>query len=102
MTVRDTIGQIATGYTGTVFFSSSDVQAGPAGQLHVHRRRRRRPHVHRDVPDGGHAVARGPRRTAGLTGSEAGITVTPAAFAGFRCPTPLADPEGMLVTADKP
>ena len=28
VTVRDTIGQIATGYTGTVFFSSSDVQAG--------------------------------------------------------------------------
>ena len=28
VTVRDTIGQVATGYTGTVFFSSSDVQAG--------------------------------------------------------------------------
>ena len=28
VTVRDTIGQVATGYTGTVYFSSSDVQAG--------------------------------------------------------------------------
>ena len=28
VTVRDTIGQIATGYTGTIYFSSSDVQAG--------------------------------------------------------------------------
>ncbi|MFO0900719.1 MAG: VCBS repeat-containing protein [Pirellulales bacterium] len=28
VTVRDTIGQVATGYVGTVYFSSSDVQAG--------------------------------------------------------------------------
>src|SRR6185312_9446279 len=28
VTVRDSIGQVATGYTGAVFFSSSDVQAG--------------------------------------------------------------------------
>ncbi|MFO0957417.1 MAG: hypothetical protein U0800_08105 [Isosphaeraceae bacterium] len=28
VTVRDTIGQVATGYTGTIYFSSSDVKAG--------------------------------------------------------------------------
>ncbi|MFO0953223.1 MAG: hypothetical protein U0835_19120 [Isosphaeraceae bacterium] len=28
VTVRDTIGQVATGYVGTVYFTSTDVQAG--------------------------------------------------------------------------
>src|SRR5581483_1334711 len=37
---------------------------------------------------------------AGLNGTETGITVTPAAFAGFRVSTSIFNPEGMLVTAD--
>ena len=33
VTVRDTIGQVATGFTGTVYFSSTDQQAG-LGAVH--------------------------------------------------------------------
>jgi hypothetical protein len=99
LTVRDSIGQVATGYLGTVFFSSSDVQAGlPASYTFT-------------AADAGvHTFTStlrtaGPqsivaRDTAGLTGTETGIVVAPAAFAGFRASTSIANPEGMLVSAD--
>jgi uncharacterized membrane protein YgcG len=99
VTVRDTIGQVATGYTGTVFFSSSDVQAGlPASYTFT-------------AADAGVHTFAAAFRTAGtqaltardaggLTGTQMGISVTPAAFARFRMTTPLANPEGIQVTAD--
>ncbi len=99
VTVRDSIGQMATGYTGTIFFSSSDVRAGlPASYtftaadagVHTFTATLRTAGVQSVVA----------RDAAGLTGSETGITVTPAAFVGFRVSTPVSDPEGMLVTAD--
>src|SRR6185312_5654197 len=79
VTVRDTIGQIATTYTGTVLFSSTDVQAGlPASYtftaadagVHVFSATFRRAGTQTLVV----------RSSAGLTGSEVGIQVSPAAF----------------------
>ena len=48
VTARDAYGNTATGYTGTVHFTSSDGAGRPARRLHLHRRRRQRqPHLQR-------------------------------------------------------
>ena len=88
MTVRDTIGQIATGYTGTIYFSSSDVQAGlPASYTFT-------------AADAGVHTFSETFKTAGmqsisvrdamgtLNGSQLGISVSSAAFAGYRLSVP--------------
>ena len=90
VTVTDTIGQIATGYTGTVFFSSSDVRAGlPAGYTFT-------------TADAGVHTFTATLRTAGtqsisvrdfsrgLVGAQMGISVSPAAFAGYQLSVPIA------------
>ena len=61
VTAYDPYGNIATGYTGTVHFTSSDSQASAAGQLYLHRRRRRHAHLLRHAQDGGDAVDHGHR-----------------------------------------
>ena len=88
VTVLDNIGQVATGYAGTVFFSSSDVQAGvPASYTFT-------------AADAGVHTFTATLRTAGtqsifvrdfggLSGSQVGISVRPAAFAGYRLLGPL-------------
>lgn len=101
VTVRDTIGQVATGYTGTIYFSSSDVQAGlPASYTFT-------------AADAGVKTFTATLKTAGtqslvvrdltglLVGSQAGIAVTPAAFAKYALTVPNgADSKGhVLVTA---
>ena len=84
LTVRNTIGQVMTGYTGTVVFSSSDVQAGlPASYTFT-------------AADKGSHVFTATLRTAGLqslfardsvtasiNGSQTGIAVTAAAAASL-------------------
>ena len=100
--MRDTIGQIATGYTGTIYFSSSDVQAGlpasytfTAADAGVHT-------FTRHAADGRHAVDQRPRlhRRADRHRRWAS-RVSPAAFAGFRLsvPNPTDSQGHMLVTA---
>jgi hypothetical protein len=101
VTAIDTIGQIATGFTGTVYFSSSDVQAGlPAAYTFT-------------AADAGVHVFSVALRTAGLqsirvqdafgslVGSQAGIDVAAADFAKFDLSVPNgADSKGhILVTA---
>ena len=101
VTVRDTIGQIASGYLGTVYFSSSDVRAGlPAIYTFT-------------AADAGSHTFAATLKTAGvqqikvtdntgaLTGTEVGIPVTAATFAGYRLNVPNgADSKGhVLVTA---
>ena len=101
VTVRDTIGQVATGYNGTVYFSSSDVQAGlPASYTFT-------------AADAGVHSFNITLRTAGiqsitvrdasgtLIGTAAGITVNAAAFSRFLLSVPNGrDSKGhMLVTA---
>jgi hypothetical protein len=89
VTVRDTIGQIATGFTGTVYFSSSDVQAGlPASYTFT-------------AADAGVHTFTATLRTAGtqsinvrdfsgvLSGSQVGISVSPGAFASYRLSVPI-------------
>jgi hypothetical protein len=100
ITVRDTIGQTATGYTGTVFFSSTDVQAGlPASYTFT----AADAGVHRFIATlktaGTHSLTA--RDAAGLTGTQGGITVSPAAFASYRLSVPNGmDSKGhILVTA---
>ena len=61
VTAVDANDNVATGYTGTVHFTSSDAQADPAGQLHLHRRRRRDPRLLGHAQDGGHPVDHGHR-----------------------------------------
>src|SRR5699024_2261521 len=88
VTVQDTIGQTATGYTGTVYFSSSDQQAGlpasytfPAADKGVHT------FTAALKTAGTQAIT--VRDASGiLTGSQMGVTVTPAAFAGYRVSVP--------------
>lgn len=100
VTVRDTIGQTATGYTGTVSFSSSDVQAGlpasytfTAADAGVHR-------FTASLKTAG-TQSLTARDAAGLTGTQGGIAVSPAAFAGYRLSVPNGmDSKGhILVTA---
>jgi hypothetical protein len=101
VTVRDTIGQTATGYTGTIYFSSSDVQAGlPASYTFT-------------AADTGVHTFSATLRTAGtqsitvrdgtgaLTGSQVGISVRPAAFAGYKLsvPNPTDSHGHVLLTA---
>lgn len=89
VTVVDTIGQTATGYSGTIYFSSSDVQASlPASYTFT-------------AADAGVHTFSGTFRTAGLQtlaatdlsgvlrGSQAGIDVSPAAFSGFSLVVPI-------------
>ena len=89
VTVRDTIGQVAFGYTGTIFFSSSDVQAGlPASYTFT-------------AADAGQHSFAVTYRTSGtqsvlardftnsLSGSQIGVSVSPAAFANFRLSVPI-------------
>ena len=90
VTVRDTIGQVATGFTGTVFFSSTDFQASmPFGYTFT-------------AADAGVHTFSATFRTAGtqsinvfdstgaIRGSEAGISVSPAAFSGYQLSVPIA------------
>lgn len=101
VTVRDTIGQVATGYTGTVYFSSSDMQAGlPASYTFT-------------TADAGVHAFGATLRTSGfqsitvrdafgaLVGTEAGISVSSAEFSKFQMSVPNgADSKGhILVTA---
>lgn len=101
VTVRDTIGQLATGFVGTVYFSSSDIQAGLPASYNF------------TAADGGRHTFTATLKTAGaqslsvrdssgsLTGSQAGIQVTAAAFASYRLSVPnLPDSKGhILLTA---
>src|SRR5581483_8195414 len=99
VTVRDSIGQVASGYAGTVFFSTSDVQAGlPTSYTFTAADAGSHTFAATFRTAGTQSIA--VRDAAGLNGRETGITVTPAAFAGFRVSTSIANPEGMLVTAD--
>jgi hypothetical protein len=101
ITVRDTIGQIASGFVGTVYFSSTDSQATlPTAYTFT-------------AADAGVRTFTATLRTAGtqtisvvdstgtLHGSQAGVAVSPAPFASFRLSVPLGtDSKGhYLVTA---
>lgn len=101
VTVRNTIGQVASGYTGTIYFSSSDVQAGlPASYTFT-------------AADAGVHTFSVTLKTAGiqsisvrdttgtLTGTVAGISVNAAAFSKFQLSVPNGmDSKGhILVTA---
>jgi hypothetical protein len=89
VTVRDTIGQIATGYTGAVFFSSSDFRASlPFGYTFT-------------AADAGVHTFSATLRTAGtqsinvfdttgaLHGSQVGIPVSSASFSGYQLSVPI-------------
>jgi FG-GAP-like repeat len=99
--VRDTIGQIATGYTGTVYFSSSDVQAGlPASYTFTEADAG----VHTfsvTLKSAGTQSISVRDLTGALVGSQMGINVAAADLAGFQMSAPLGtDSKGhMLVTA---
>lgn len=99
--VRDTIGQFATGYVGTVYFSSSDMQAGlpfsytfTAADAGVH-------NFAVTYKTAGVQSLTVRDFAGGLIGSQAGINVSSAAFASYRLSVPNpADSKGhMLVTA---
>jgi len=101
VTVRDSIGQVAVGYAGTVFFASSDGQAGlPASYTFTSADAGVHSFSATLRTAGAQSIA--VRDAAGLVGSETGIAVSPAAFSGFRLTVPLGtDSKGhMLVTAD--
>lgn len=100
VSVVDTIGQIASGYAGTVFFSSSDAQAGlPASYTFT-------------AADAGVHTFAATLRTSGtqsitvrdfsgaLVGTQMGISVNSAAFAGYRLTVPNGmDSKGHILVA---
>lgn len=100
VTVRDTIGQVATGFTGTVYFYSSDSQASlPLSYTFT-------------AADAGSHTFSATLRTAGLQsitardafgtliGTEAGINVAAADFAKFALSVPNgADSKGHILVA---
>ncbi len=88
--VRDSTGQVATGYTGTVYFSSTDGQASlplaytfTAADAGVHT-------FTATFRTAGTQTINVYDFTGGLHGSEVGIAVSPAAFAGYRLSVPIA------------
>ena len=106
VTAQDAFGNVATGYTGTVHFTSSDGAGHPAGQLHLHRRRRRDTRLLGDAQDAGHPVDHGDRHgTGSITGTQSGITVNlgPTAtfvVSGFTSPTTAGAAHNVTVTAE--
>ncbi len=101
VSVVDTIGQTATGYTGTVYFTSSDVQAGlPAmysfttADAGVHS-------FSATLKTSGNQSISVRDLTGALTGAEAGIAVAASDFSKFLLSVPNgADSKGhVLVTA---
>ena len=56
VTAYDAYGNVATGYTGTVAFSSTRREGRPAGQLRLRHIQRRDAYVLRHVRDGGDAI----------------------------------------------
>ena len=108
VTAKDAFGNTATGYTGTVHFTSSDGAAVLPGELHLHRRRQRRPHLHNAYTlktAGSQTLTATDTVTGTITGTSAGITVNPAAAATLdrrRLPrprSPRASPTRVTVTA---
>ncbi len=101
VTVRDTIGQVATGYAGTIFFNSSDVQAGlpasytfTAADAGVHS-------FVATLKSAGIQSLSARDATGTLMGTASGITVNAAAFSKFvlRVPNGTDSKGHMLVTA---
>ena len=98
--VRDTINQIATGYTGTIFLSSSDSQAIlPFSYTFTAADAGTHTFTATFRTAGTHTIA--VRDAAGtLTGSQAGINVNAAALANFRLSVPLGtDSKGHMLVA---
>ncbi|MCA9191310.1 MAG: VCBS repeat-containing protein, partial [Planctomycetales bacterium] len=101
MTVRDTIGQIAVGYTGTVFFSSSDIKAGlpasytfTAADAGVHT-------FPVTLKTAGDQSITARDLAGGISGTAVGIQVSASTFASYALTVPNgADSKGhILVTA---
>jgi hypothetical protein len=101
VTVRDTIGQVATGYTGTIYFTSSDMQAGlPAFYTFTAADAGSHTFSATLLTSGTQSIT--VRDTTGtLIGSEMGISVSSAAFASFRLsvPNPTDSHGHILLTA---
>ncbi len=108
VTAKNADGTTATGYTGTVHFSSSDVQAGlladytfTAADAGVHAFRATLKTA------GTQSIAAADTTTGSLIGSETGITVNPApattmSVAGFPSPTTAGVPGSFTVTLKDP
>ncbi len=99
VTARDAYGNVATGYTGTVHFASSDTQAVlpadyafTAGDAGVHA------FSATLKTAGSQALTAADTATASLTGTEAGIQVNPAAAALLRVTGPSAGTAGGALT----
>jgi hypothetical protein len=108
VTADDAFGNVATGYTGTVQFGSSDAKAGLPGNYTF------------TASDAGQHTFSATLKTAGnqtltatdtvsgsITGSQTGITVNPAGastliVAGFASPTVAGTAQNFTVTADDP
>ena len=81
---HDVFGNVATGYTGTVHFTSSDARGGSAGQLHLHhrcRRGRRCPYFANGATletAGTRSITATDTVTGTITGTQDGVAVTTA------------------------
>ncbi len=106
MTAYDAYGNVATGYTGTVHFTSTDGQADAAGQLHLHRRRTPGSHTFSATlkTAGTQSITATDTVTGTITGSQTHLcrsrrTATHFTVTGFTSPTTAGVAHSVTVTA---
>src|SRR5205085_787642 len=96
VTARDVYGNVATGYTGTVHFTSTDAQAAlPADATPTNGTG---PFSLTLKPAGIQALTATDTGNAALTGTQGGITVSPAAAAQLRVSGPSASTAGSAIS----
>ena len=99
VTAYDTYGNVATGYTGTVVFFSTDPHAAVPLQLHVHRGRRGPAYVYVALDTAGtQSISVTDTARSSLTATDSNITLKPAAAATLASPAfPRATPRAPRV-----
>ena len=84
MTAKDVFGNVATGYRGTIQFTSSDGSGDTPRRTTPSRRPTTGRTLRRDAQVGGtQSITGTDTTTSSITGSQSGITVIPAAAASF-------------------
>jgi hypothetical protein len=99
VTARDAYGNVATGYTGTVHFTSSDAQAAlPANYTFTAADAGIHTFSATLKTAGTQSISATDATTTSITGSQTGITVTAAVATHFRITAPANTPRGVAFT----
>jgi hypothetical protein len=108
VTAQDAFGNVATGYTGTIHFTSSDPQAQlPANYTFQSSDNGMKGFIATLKTAGSESITATDTTTATITGTQVSITITPAAASalsvgGFTSPTTAGVSQSLTVTARDP